>query len=106
MSVIRGTFSDTYGVFCMTMNSWCIRGSSRHRHGYCHRRNALPKRLPRRRDGDDAHDGPLRAYSRRELRLYFVGSLTPSTKPDEPDAQSKESLTYAIFEASSGVGFV
>jgi hypothetical protein len=40
------------------------------------------------------------------MRHYFVGYLTPSTKPDEPDAKSKESLTYAIFEATSGVGFV
>jgi hypothetical protein len=38
--------------------------------------------------------------------LYFVGALTPSTWPDEPDALSKESRTYAIFEAISGVGFV
>ena len=52
---------------------------SRHRHGYRHRRNALPKRLTRRRDGDDAHDGHLRAYSRQGALLYFVGSLTPST---------------------------
>ena len=40
------------------------------------------------------------------MRLYFVGYLSPSTKPDEPDAQSKESRTYAIFETTSGVGFV
>jgi hypothetical protein len=40
------------------------------------------------------------------MRLFFVDSLTPSTKPDEPDAKSKEPLTYAIFEATSGVGFV
>jgi hypothetical protein len=40
------------------------------------------------------------------MRLYFVGSLTASTLPDEPDAQSKEPLTYTIFEATSGVGFV
>jgi hypothetical protein len=40
------------------------------------------------------------------MRRYFVGSLTASHKPDEPDAQSKESRTYAIFEVTSGVGFV
>jgi hypothetical protein len=40
------------------------------------------------------------------MRRYFVGSLTLSTKPDKPDAKSKEPLTYAIFEATSGVGFV
>jgi hypothetical protein len=38
---------------------------SRHRHGERHRRNALPKRLTRRRDGDDAHDADTRAYSRQ-----------------------------------------
>src|SRR5918994_5348686 len=30
-------------------------------------------------DGHDAHDGPLRAYSRQGMRLYFVGPLTAST---------------------------
>ncbi len=40
------------------------------------------------------------------MRRYFVGSLTASTEPDVPDAQSKEPLTYAIFEVTSGVGFV
>ena len=42
----------------------------------------------------------------RGMPRYFVGTLTASTRPDEPDAQSKEPLTYAIFEATSGVGFV
>jgi hypothetical protein len=28
MSVMSGTFPDTYGIFYMTMNCWCIRGSS------------------------------------------------------------------------------
>jgi hypothetical protein len=42
----------------------------------------------------------------RGVHLYFVGSPTASTKSDEPDAKSKESLTYAIFEATCGVGFV
>ena len=79
MSVMSGTFPDTYGVFYMTVNCWRVRGPSRHRHGERHRRNALPKRLLARRDGDDAHDGHLRAYSRQGALLYFVGSLTPST---------------------------
>jgi hypothetical protein len=52
---------------------------SRHRHGYRHRRNALPERLTRYHDGRDAHDGHLRASSRQRAHLYFVGSLTPST---------------------------
>ena len=41
----------------------------------------------------------------RGEHLYFVGPY-PFNLPDEPDALSKESLTYAIFEATSGVGFV
>jgi hypothetical protein len=40
------------------------------------------------------------------MRRYFVGSLTASTQPDVPDAENKEPRTYAIFEATSGVGFV
>ncbi len=63
MSVMSGTFPDTNGVFYVTINFWRVRGPSRHRHGYRYRRNALPKRLPRRRDGDDAHDDNLRAFS-------------------------------------------
>jgi hypothetical protein len=79
MSVMRSPFPDTYGVFYMTVNRWCTWGPSRHRHGERHRRNALPKRLTRRRDGDDAHDADIRAYSRQGMRRYFVGSVTPST---------------------------
>jgi hypothetical protein len=30
----------------------------------------------------------------------------PCNLPDEPDAEGKESRTYAIFEATSAVGFV
>jgi hypothetical protein len=60
---------------------------SRHRHGERHRRNALPKRLTRGRDGDDAHDGNLRAHSRQGAPLYFVGhypfSLTRRTRRGE-----------------------
>ncbi len=78
MSVMSGTFPDTYGVFYVTINSWRVRGPSRHRHER-HRRNALPKRLTRRRDGHDAHDADIRAYSRQGAHLYFVGSLTAST---------------------------
>ena len=40
---------------------------------------SLPKRLTRYRDGDDAHDADLPAYSRQGMRRYFVDSLTPST---------------------------
>jgi hypothetical protein len=78
MSVMRGTFPDIYGIFYVTINSWRVRGPTRHRHER-HRRNALPKQLPRYRDGDDAHDADIRAYSRQRVHLYFVGSLTAST---------------------------
>ncbi len=36
MSVMRGTFPDTYGVFCMTVNGWCTRGPSCHRQVHRH----------------------------------------------------------------------
>jgi hypothetical protein len=38
------------------------------------------------------------------MRLYSVGHY-PFNLPDEPDAQRKESLTYAIFGVTCGVGF-
>ena len=37
------------------------------------------------------------------MRRYFVGPY-PINLPHEPDAQSKEPCTYAIFEATSGGG--
>jgi hypothetical protein len=87
ISLISGTFPDTYGVFYMTINSWCVRGPSRHRHGERHGRNALPKRLTRYRDGHDAHDADIRAYSRQGMRLYLVGpypfNLTRLTRRTE-----------------------
>jgi hypothetical protein len=88
MGVMSGTFPDTYGVFYVTINSWRVRGPSRHRHGERHRRNTLPKLLPRYRDGDDAHDADIRAYSRQGMRLYFVGpypfNLTRRTRRRYP----------------------
>jgi hypothetical protein len=90
IAVISGSFPDTYGIFYVTINSWRVRGPSRHRHGERHRRNALPKRLTRRRDGDDDHDGDIRAYSRQGMRLYFVGpypfNLTRRTRRAEQGA--------------------
>jgi hypothetical protein len=79
MSVISGTFPDTYGVFYMTVNRWRIQGPSRHRHRCRHREKGLGKRFSRYRDGHDAHDGHLRAYSRQGALLYCVDSLTAST---------------------------
>jgi hypothetical protein len=78
ISVMSGAFPHTYRVSYMTVKRWCVRGPSRHRHGERHGEIGLPKRLTRRRDGNDANDGHLRAYSRQGVRLYFVGSLTPS----------------------------
>jgi hypothetical protein len=40
MSVMGGTFPDTYGVFYMTVDCWRVWGPSCHGHGECHRRNA------------------------------------------------------------------
>jgi hypothetical protein len=67
MSVISGAFPDTYGVFYVTINSWRVWGPSRHCHGEHHRRNTLPKRLTRYRDGHDAHDADIQAYSRQRM---------------------------------------
>ena len=65
MSVMSGTFPDTYGVFYVTVNRWRIQGPSRHRHGYRHREKGLGKRFSRYHDGDDAHDSGLRVLSRQ-----------------------------------------
>ena len=65
MSVMSGTFPDTYGIFYMTVNPWHVRGSSYHRHVYRHQENHIDKHLSRYHDGDDAHDGPLQRFSRR-----------------------------------------
>jgi hypothetical protein len=92
MSVMSGTFPYTYGVFYMTVNCQCVRGPSCHRHGERHRRNALPKRLTRRRDGD------IRAYSRQGMRLYFVGpypfNLTRRTRRRYPTRRMGRSRVY------------
>ena len=39
------------------------------------------------------------------MRRYLVGSLTLSTKPDEPDAQSRKSYSCAVLEPIIWVGF-
>jgi hypothetical protein len=50
---------------------------------------------------------PPDSHRRRARRSVpaFVGSLTPSTKPDEPDALSKEPRTYAPFHLMISVRF-
>jgi hypothetical protein len=74
----------------MTVNCWRVRGPSRHRYGYRHREKGLGKRFSRYRDGHDAHDGPLRAYSRQGAHLYFLGpypfNLTRRTRRAEQGA--------------------
>src|SRR5215208_6088690 len=90
MSVMSGPFPYTYRVFYMTLNCWCIRGPSCHRHGHRHRGKGLGKRFSRYRDGYDAHDGHLRAYSGQGAHLYFVGpyllNLTRRTRRQEQGA--------------------
>jgi len=70
----------------MTVNCWCIRGPSRHRH----RGKWLGKRFSRYRDGNDAHDGDIRADSREGVHLYFLGpypfNLTRRTRRTEQGA--------------------
>jgi hypothetical protein len=87
MSVISGTFPDTHGVIYMTVDCWRVRGPSYHRHGEHHGEIGLPRRLTRRRDGDDAH---IRAYSRQGMSRYFVGhypfNLTRRTRRQEQGA--------------------
>jgi len=106
MSVMSGTFPDTYGVFYMTVNHWRVRGPSCHRHVYRHRVNRIGKPLSRCHDGDDAHDADILAHSRQGgtsllRRLSYCFNLTRRTRRTEKGAR-----TYAIFEATSGVGFV
>src|SRR5215210_5153478 len=85
MGVMSSTFPDTNGVFYVTINSWRVWGPSRHRHGERHQENPMGKRLPRYRDGDDAHDGQLRSYSRQGRapllrRLSYCFNLTRRTR--------------------------
>jgi len=90
----------------MTVNGWRVRGPSRHRHGERHRRNALPKRLTRRRDGDDAHDGHLRAYSRQGMRRYVVCSLSPyQPNPTNPTRRARSPVPMRSLRplAASGL---
>ena len=64
----------------VTINSWHVGGSSCHRH----RGKGLPERLPRSRDGHDAHDGPLLAYSRQRVYLYSLGAYPFHPNPTNP----------------------
>jgi len=48
----------------MTVDWRRVWGPSCHRHGERHGETGLPKRLTLRRDGDDAQDAHLRAYSK------------------------------------------
>jgi hypothetical protein len=74
----------------MTVNCWRVRGPSRHRYGYRHREKGLGKRFSRYRDGHDAHDGPLRAYSREGgaslLPRPYPFNLTRRTRRTEQGA--------------------
>ena len=110
MSVMGGTFPDTNGVFYMTVNGWCVWGSSRHRHCCRHRINALPKRLTRRRDGDDAHDGHLQAFSRQwrlypswQMRLLDIPILSHSSGSC-PNGYRDDNLRHHCHHFWKGVG--
>ena len=62
----------------MTMNCWCVRGPSCHRHGERHGQIGLGKPLARYHDGDDAHEGHLQRFSRRWWRrLSSIGDGSP-----------------------------
>jgi len=58
--------------------------------GERHQEKSLGKRLLRCREGDDAYDALLRAYSKQAMRLYFVGpypfALTRQTRRQEQKA--------------------
>jgi hypothetical protein len=105
MSVMRGTFPYTYGVVCMTVNRWCVRGPSCHRHGERHRRNALPKQLPRSGDGDDAHDGPLRAYSRQRVSLYLLGAYPFHPDPTNPTHRARSPIPMRSLRSLAASGY-
>jgi len=92
MAVMSVTFPYTYRVFYMTVNWWCVLGASYHRHALRHRENGLDKGLSQHHDGDDAHDGHLRGFSRWGSRLYFVGSLIPSTNPTNPTPEPENPI--------------
>jgi len=47
----------------------------------------------------------LRGFSKEESSLYFVGSLTPSMKPDKPDTGTTKPHSYAVFKPITVVGF-
>jgi hypothetical protein len=76
-------------IFYVTVNRWRIRGASHHRHDYRHRRNALPKRLTRRRDGDDAH---LRVYSRQGCAATSYALLPWQLNPTYPTHKTRSPL--------------
>jgi hypothetical protein len=68
MVVISGSFPYTYSVLYMTVNWWCAAGVSWQRHGEI----GLGKRFCRYHDGDDAHDGHLRVFSKEVARLLCL----------------------------------
>ena len=39
------------------------------------------------------------------VHLPFVGSLTPSIKPDKPDAGDRKPHSYEVYETMTNVGF-
>ena len=75
----------------MTVDCWCVREPSRHRHVHRHRGSRVGKLLPRYHDGDDAHDDEMRVFSIEGCtsllrRLSYPFNLTLPT--DEKDGPS------------------
>jgi hypothetical protein len=56
-------------------------------------------------DGRDAYDDELQGFSRQGGASLLRRLSYPLNLPDEPDAKSKESRTYAAFQLMIGVGF-
>jgi hypothetical protein len=68
----------------MTVDCWRVRGPSRHRHGERHREIGLGMRYSRPHDDDDAHDGPLQAYSRQGGTSLLRRALPLQPDPTNP----------------------
>jgi hypothetical protein len=81
MGAMSCIFPHTYGVFYVTINSWRVRGPSRHRHGKRHGEIGLGKLYSRPHDDDDAHDGEPQRFSRRWRRLRLPSEMDLLNSP-------------------------
>jgi hypothetical protein len=104
MGVMSGTYPDTYGILCMTMDRCCAWSPSCLRHVYHHCGNLIYKRFSDYHDDDDAHDDGLRAYSKQGMRLYFVG-LYPFAL-EHPNSAIQAVLILLAIETITSVTIV